>query len=170
MLSHFKRIMKTLLLVCVLLMPFMASAQRVDALVDGSTNDTTFKTDMVQIQLGGFDHVLVDFSKVRGVVYLNIKMIIFKKGPEFHFYTGSNIFLKLGDDEVITLPNISDVQSSGQAATVSCLLSYGNIDRIDQLKLSTIRVMANNQSFDFDVMPEGNRIFKKMMDLITYAH
>jgi hypothetical protein len=170
MLSHFKKTMKTLLLFFALLMPFMASAQRVDISVDKSTNDTTFKTAMDQIQLGGFDHILVGFSKLKGVVYLNIKVIIFKKGPEFHFYPGSNMFLKLDDDEVITLSNIIDAQSSNQAATISCILSYGNIDKIKNSKLSNINVMAGDQSFDFDIMPPGSRAFKKMMDLITYAY
>ncbi len=67
MLSHFKRTMKTLLLFFALLMPFIASAQRVDILVDKSTNDTTFKTAMDQIQLGGYDHILVGFSKLKGL-------------------------------------------------------------------------------------------------------
>ncbi len=97
---------------------------------------------------------------------MNIKVIIFKKGPEFHFYPGSNIFLKLDDDEVITLSNLIDAQSSNQAATISCILSYGNIDKIEHSKLSNINMMAGNQSFDFDVLPPSRhrKKFQKKND------
>jgi hypothetical protein len=189
MLSFTKTIMKTLSILFILIMPIIASAQKMaKPQIDKSTNDTTFftTTEKIARNKGALSPYAEDIesymSTKKGVMILHLKIeLTTEDHHRFEVSPGNPVWFKLADNSIINFSNISYVQASREGvgpritgrlcwtAEVAVNVVKGDISKISSSAVKVISVQTNQKNIDFDVKEKYNDVIKKAFVLILAA-
>lgn len=175
MLSHYKKTMKTLFILFILLMPIAAFAQELDSpIIDKFTNDTTYSTSgaFVANDNNSGEYLMVYFSRIRNDYFLNLRMQVAGGNHNvFNVNNGGKILVKLEDNTVVNLANNSNVQASSSKGYwfANLVIPFSEDDRkkMSGSNFTAIRVMADNQNFDFGITAKEGLVMEKMLLIIT---
>ncbi|MES2269100.1 MAG: hypothetical protein V4520_20215 [Bacteroidota bacterium] len=173
--------MKNSLLILILLLPFVVSAQKLTKpAVDKLTGDTTWSTSKEKLYLHGnyltgqAEAVVCWVRSLKGVksLVLNLQTTNQKNFPSMD--NGRKAYFKFADNSTVTLTcSANDYSVSGSAVAISGS-TYGvyDVSPEDLAKLSAgtltfLRVETTAGNFDCDIKPKNAEMFKKQFPLVA---
>jgi hypothetical protein len=190
MLSHLKKIMKTILFLVALIIPFISKAQKMgEPNIDKFTNDTTLFTSIEKIgtnvlNFNYSEQLEAYYSKSNRFVYLHL-IVELPDGAEkfFRVSEGNSILIKLADNTLISLQSLADVNAKiddlpggflGQGipywrADVTLESTKETMAKLSSSVITAIRVQSDKSNIDFDINTKSSDIIKKMIQLINAA-
>ncbi|MBD1392654.1 hypothetical protein [Mucilaginibacter glaciei] len=173
--------MKKLILIIVLFLPFIASAQKLQKpTIDKLTGDTTWTTSREKLfmhgnYLTGQGEVALCFLRAaKGSKDLIINLQVVNKSNFPSMLTGSKAYFKLADNSTIPLTcAANDYHISGSDLAVAgsayglYTLTANDIAKLTSSDLTFLRVETTSGNFDCDIKPKNAEMFKKQFALIA---
>jgi len=184
--QFFKKINKPFLFIIFFVLPVSAFCQKLNKpVIDKFTNDTTLSTTQEKIgSTEKFSSTTATFLKasvykIKGIYFLSVELDASSDNNYFIVDKDNKILLKLANNNVVTLSNLNESDATHQTiksgfvqrdywvAIINYQLTKDDIAALSGSALTTVRVAADHQNFDFDIESKGSETLGKMLTLIT---
>lgn len=185
-----KKIYRIFLVSICILMPFLASAQKMEKTqIDKFTNDTSYFTTTEKIAggNGAFSSSNEDIkayaSKSKGEIYLHL--VVELSATAYHRFavsSGNAVIIKLADNSIVNLNAVNNVQAEREGGgtlitgrmcwvgDVSTHIDKTNVAKMLSLAVVAIRVQTDANNLDFDIKSKDAATLTKMFQLIVAAN
>ncbi len=182
-----QKALKCALVSITLLMPAFGFSQKLyKTSIDKATNDTVKSTSQERIASkdsftsAAAEYVQAYVYKINSNVFLNLETDITVEGHKYYdFEAGKKVIFKLADNTVIEFVNKKSVTPEGKTikkgliereymvASLNFPISMKDVSKILSSSITSINFESNEQSFELELKPKDNQVFKKMFTLIN---
>jgi hypothetical protein len=170
--------MKTLFFLCILVMPVMACAPKLQGVVFDESGNASIATTMKKVATNDQYHGTLRAATVttNNMLYLDLDLEVSVAFRRFYIEQGEYVSVQLSDNSFINLSNNQRVRSHpemvlgnpSQVVQVFCPLTDSDIQRIMAHDITKISIVTlNKQGFEFEIQAGESKVIQQMISLIT---
>ena len=170
------------LLLSSLFATFNAAAQEIDKItVDGFTGDTTTTTQIWNAGSNPNEYLGIGFSSSAHKPRIRLETDLRAEGrTRYTINQGGNVYLKMSDNNIITLNVIQDTQAVRASvrhgyysnnywtAIIDCALTDDDMDKLRTLTIKAVRIHTDQGDVDFGIDPKAVMPILKLRSLLWY--
>lgn len=168
--------MKKLLLISLLIMPFLVSAQKVDIKIDDFTNDTIITTSWEKIYGGGLsgqNQTRIQLKKIGSENYMYFRIFTndvasINKGSKVLIKTSNDIVNATVVEYAITEPGAWSPSKINNKLGIFFKCAY-DVNELQSFTIEKIRIPFTDGNLDLDIKKKDSDKIQKMISMILSA-